>query len=205
MKSFFSTDSGLYRFISKLSQVFFLNVLWLLFSLPIVTIGASTAAACYVALRMTDNEEGYIFRDFKKGFKDNWKQGTVLFLVSAVAAYALYLDFQFFHATDSIVFLIIGIISVFICADALIFSFPLIARYKNTVPHTLQNSFEISTRNPGWTILIILLAAFEIVLFNWNTTMVFFGVCFGPMIVIYTVCGISKRIFQKIEIDQGLK
>ena len=98
-----------------------------------------------------------------------------------------------------------GILSIFIIAAGLLYSFPLITRYQNSIFHTLENSFEIATRNAGWTILILLLAVFETAVFSWNSTMVFLGILFGPMIVVYTVCGISKHIFKKIEIDQGLR
>lgn len=55
---FFSVDSPLYRFLSKLLDVIRLNFLWILFSIPLVTIGASTVAALSVALKMADDEEG---------------------------------------------------------------------------------------------------------------------------------------------------
>lgn len=61
---FFSVDSPLYRFLSKLLDVIRLNFLWILFSIPLVTIGASTVAALSVALKMADDEEGYIGRSF---------------------------------------------------------------------------------------------------------------------------------------------
>ena len=52
---FFSVDSPLYRFLSKLLDVIRLNFLWILFSIPLVTIGASTVAALSVALKMADD------------------------------------------------------------------------------------------------------------------------------------------------------
>ena len=48
---FFSVDSPLYKFISTFWVVVKLNFFWLLFSLPIVTIGASTTAAFAVGLK----------------------------------------------------------------------------------------------------------------------------------------------------------
>ncbi len=93
---FFSVDSPLYRFLSKMVDVLKLNFLWILFSLPLLTVGASTVAAMSVALKMTDDEEGYIGKSFVKAFKENWKQGTLLWLITVVAVYAVYLDFQFF-------------------------------------------------------------------------------------------------------------
>ena len=61
---FFSVDSPLYKFISTFWVVVKLNFFWLLFSLPIVTIGASTTAAFAVGLKMADGSEGYIFQAF---------------------------------------------------------------------------------------------------------------------------------------------
>ena len=57
---FFSIEGPLYQFFSRLLDMIKLNFLWLLFSLPIITIGASTAAAFSVTLKMVDEREGYI-------------------------------------------------------------------------------------------------------------------------------------------------
>lgn len=74
---FFSVDSPLYRFLSKMVDVLKLNFLWILFSLPLLTVGASTVAAMSVALKMTDDEEGYIGKSFVKAFKEKLETGNV--------------------------------------------------------------------------------------------------------------------------------
>ena len=129
---FFSVDSPLYRFLSKLLDVIRLNFLWILFSIPLVTIGASTVAALSVALKMADDEEGYIGRSFLKAFRENWKQGTVLGLITLVALYAIYLDFQFFEALEGnpMIFLLVGILSIVVVVSALLYAYPLAARSK---------------------------------------------------------------------------
>lgn len=202
---FFSVDSPLYRFLSKLLDVLKLNFLWILFSLPIVTVGASTAAAMSMALKMTDDEEGYIGKGFVQAFKENWKQGTMLGLITAVAFYAIYLDFQFFNALEGnpTIFLIIGIASVILAVSALIYTFPLIARYENTLFHTIQNSIDITRKYFGKTVLMVLVLVVEYVIFNFNTTMVFFGIIVGPAFMILTIAGMSKRIFLQIEKEPG--
>ena len=75
---FFSTDSPLYRFLTRLWDMIKLNFLWLVFSLPVVTMGAATVAAYSVTLKMVDEREGYVGRQFIKAFKENWKQGIPL-------------------------------------------------------------------------------------------------------------------------------
>ena len=57
---FFSVDSPLYKFMNRLMDVFKLNCMWLLCSLPIVTMGAATTAAYTITLKMVNDEEGYI-------------------------------------------------------------------------------------------------------------------------------------------------
>lgn len=200
---FFSVDSPLYRFLSKLLDVIKLNFLWILFSIPLITIGASTVAAMSVALKMADDEEGYIGRGFLKAFRENWKQGTALWLITAAAAYAIYLDFQFFEALEGnpILFLIIGIVSIVLAVSALLYSYPLTARYENTLFRIINNSIDISRKYVGRTILLAAILCVEFILFQYNATMLFFGILLGPGFMIFTVASFSKRIFLLIEKD----
>ena len=92
----FSVDSPVYKFLSKFLDVVKLNFFWILFSIPVITVGASTVAAMSVGLKMVDDEEGYIGKNFLKAFKENWKLGTILWMITVVAVYAIYLDFQLF-------------------------------------------------------------------------------------------------------------
>ena len=197
----FSVDSPLYRFLSKLLDVIRLNFLWMIFSIPIITIGASTVAAMSVALRMADDEEGYIGRGFVRAFKENWKQGMALWLITAAALYGIYLDFQFFEAVEGnpLMFLIIGIASSVLAVSALLYAYPLVARYENTLFHTINNSIDISRKFVGKTLLLAGILALEAVLFQFNTTMLFFGILLGPGFMIYTIASFSKRIFLRIE------
>ncbi|MDO4304749.1 MAG: YesL family protein, partial [Bacillota bacterium] len=178
---FFSIDSPLYKFLSKLLDVLKLNFLWIIFSIPIITIGASTVAAMSVALKMVDDEEGYIGRSFIKAFKENWKQGTMLWIITVIAGYAIYLDFQLFEAVEGnpVMFLIIGMVSAALAAAALIYSYPLSARYENTLFRTIQNSIDISRKYFGRTLLLIIVLGFEFLIFQFNVTMLFFGIILG--------------------------
>lgn len=202
---FFSVESPLYKFLSKLLDVIKLNFLWIIFSIPIVTMGASTVAAMSVALKMADDEEGYIGRGFVKAFKENWKQGTLLWVITVIAVYAVYLDFQFFEAVEGnpIVFLIIGMVSAALAIAALLYSYPLIARYENTLPGTIQNSINISRKYFGRTLFLVVVLAVEFVLFQFNSTMLFFAILIGPGFMIFTIASFSKRIFQQIEKEPG--
>ena len=129
-----------------------------------------TVAAMSVALKMADDEEGYIGRSFLKAFKDNWKQGTVLWLITVAASYAIYLDFQFFEALEGnpILFLIIGIASTVLAVSALLYSYPLIARYENNLFRTINNSIDITRKYMGRTLLLSAILIVEFILFQFT-------------------------------------
>lgn len=200
---FFSVDSPFYRFITKLWDIVQLNFLWLLCCIPVVTAGASTVAACSVALKMAEDTEGYIGRSFFKAFKENLKGGIPLGLLTLAAAYAVYLDFQFWNATESVLFLIMGMVAVVVFIMGLLYAFPLMARYENTFLRTLKNSYDISIRYFLRTLMTVFILAVEIVLFLWNTTLMIIGAFVGPAILIYTVCAFAIRIFRLIEKEPG--
>lgn len=205
MSGFFSVDGGLYRFLGKFWDLVRLNFMWLLFSLPVITIGASTVAAYSVAMKMVDDEEGYVARSFVSAFKANFRQGTVMGLVFLAATYAIYLDYEINRVSEegSIILIVIGIVSVFVYVTAMLYSFPLLARYENGIVATIQNSMEISRRYFGRTLLIVGMLLVEYIVFHFNTVLLCFGFLFGVSFAIFTVAAFSKRIFQEIEKEPG--
>lgn len=201
---FFSVESPLYRFMTKLCDVVKLNLLWLLCSLPVVTIGAATIAAYSVTLQMAEGTEGYIGKAFFKQFRENLKQGIPMGLLALVAAYAVYLDFQLFHGIEGnpVLFLIMGMIAAFVFIMAFIYAFPLMARYENSIWKTLKNSYDIATRYFLQTLFVVFLVFVECVLFMWNQILIAIGFFVGPVIVMYTVSAFALRFFKEIEKEQ---
>ena len=72
------TDNPVISGMSRIFDMMCLNVLWLVCSLPIFTIGASTTAMYTVMLKVVKNEEGYIVKGFFKAFKENFKKSTII-------------------------------------------------------------------------------------------------------------------------------
>lgn len=198
---FFSLNSPVYVFMQRLWDVFRLNLLWLLCSLPIITLGCSTIAAYSVALRMAEDSEGHIVSDFFKAFKANWKQGIPMSFITIICFMAVSLDFQIYNALEenSLPFLIIGVFAAYIFTMSLLYVYPLLARYENTIFKSLKNSYRLSMRYFGRTILLIFIVALEIVIIIWNTTTMFIGLLIGPACIMFTISGVAMHIFRDIE------
>ncbi len=197
----FSVDGPLYNFLSHLLDMIKLNFLWLIFSLPVVTIGASTAAAFAVTLKMADEREGYIAKQFWTAFKENFKQGILTGLLNLFFVYALYLDFQLLHAVEGnpVYFLILGIVGSVMCFGYFIYSYALMTRYENTFLQTLKNSMDISVKYFGRTIMVAVVLVVETVVFMFNTTTIFLGLLIGPAVMFLTISGPALYIFRDIE------
>ncbi len=202
---FFSTDSPLYRFLIRFWDVVKISLLWLLCSIPIVTVGPATVALASIALQMADEREGYVARDFLKAFKANLKKGIPLGLLFLVALEAVYLDIQFYQVAEdgAMVFLIAGIIAIFVFYMAFIYAFPLMARYENTVMRTIKNSYDIATRYFLRTLFLAFLLVVEVIIFLWNYTLMFIGLLIGPGLIMFTVSSFAIRFFREIEKEPG--
>ncbi len=88
----FDIDNPVMRAIIKVFDCVALSVLWLVFSLPVVTCGAASAAlytACRSCLR---RGEGYAWRTFWESFRENFKRSAVLWLIVLAVQALLLLD-----------------------------------------------------------------------------------------------------------------
>ena len=197
----FNINSSFFKFINKLLDVLLLNLLWILCSLPVVTIGAATCAAFSVTLKMVDDEEGYIGKAFFKEFKKKFKQGTLMWMITAPCIYILYLLWQLVIKSEDInVIVIIGVIFLTAIAISInLYSYPLIARYENSLRNIIKNSFGICLQYFVKTIILTVVVVIEIVIIMWNRWTLLAGIIIGPEFIIYTISGVSKKIFLQIE------
>ena len=92
MTNLLNPDNAVMQFITKIVYSVYLNILWFICCLPIVTIGASTTALFYVTMKMVRNEEGNITRNFFHSFKENFKQSTLVWLMLLALGIILGID-----------------------------------------------------------------------------------------------------------------
>lgn len=78
----FNFNSKLYHFMSKIAECMILSILWIVFSLPVITFGASTSALYYCVVKVVRKDEGSALKDFWRSFKSNFKQSIFVFLLA---------------------------------------------------------------------------------------------------------------------------
>ncbi|MCI9621512.1 MAG: YesL family protein [Dorea sp.] len=151
MNHLFNLDGPVLQFINKIVYSVYLNILWFICSIPIVTIGASTTALFYVTLKISKNEEGSITKAFFHSFKENLRQGTVIWLILLAFGIILGIDgYVLYHMRFENVFwtLCTAVFCVAAAAYAIIlmYIFPLLARFDNTIGAMFKNALFIGVR-----------------------------------------------------------
>ena len=199
----FNQNSKLIKSVNKIIDLIWLNFLWVIFSLPLITIGASTCAAFSVTLKMVDDEEGYIARSFIKAFRQNFKQATIMWCITAPLLYLAYLIWQVVLKAESTEYFFLLILGAILYTALLIvfnlYTYPLIARYENSLKNMIKNSLGICLTYFGRTVLILALLLLEGAIIFWNRWTILAGLFFGPEFMIFTISGIAKKIFLQIE------
>ena len=152
----------IYDGLSKIGDMFILNLIYILSCIPVITIGASTTALYYTTLKMAENKESYVWRDYWKAFKMNLKQATAIWLVVFIGWAVIVLDVLlaggFGTQLGTVVAIMMVIAAIFLGVLSL-YVFPLLARFDNTVMRTMKNAVLIAIRHLPSTVLILLIHA----------------------------------------------
>lgn len=160
----FSYDSKFSQIMLKLCYGCYLNLLWLVCSLPVFTAGAATAALYDVTLRLAREEEPPVTTRFFKAFRENFRQATILWLIllgiGALLGADGYILYHLYKSTAGMVSVIctLGLALIIAAAIAyvivLIYVFPLVASVKNTNFAMLKNALLIGIHYLFCTILV---------------------------------------------------
>lgn len=163
--SLFNLDSPLMQGLGKIADLFILNLLFIVSCIPIITIGPALTALYTITLKAARNEESYIFRGYLKAFKDNFKIGTLSWLIVLIAGFVLWADFRILGSMpDSIktVMSVLLLLAFFLYLITATYLFPYIARFENTLFKTIKNAFFMAIAYLPYTLLFVAFAVLTI-------------------------------------------
>jgi len=157
MSKFFNLDSPVMRFMTKVADIMILNLLFVITSLPVFTIGASLTALYSVAMKLVRDEESGIFHSYFHAFKMNFRQSTVFWLGTVVVFIVVILDMLILARIDSPIaaamntgVFILGVFLLMVCQ----YIFPLVAKFDAGILQTLKNACLMAVAHLPKTILI---------------------------------------------------
>ena len=168
----FRSDSPLMRAIGRVGDLVLVNILFLICSIPIVTLGASSAALNTVAFQMVRGEESGVARAFFSAFRKNLLQGVLLTLLFLALGAGLYLDLRVTQANPAAVPFLLRVGAghvAFFGAITLPYVFVLLAKFENTIGQTLKNAFLLAVTHPLTSIVCALMTLAPVMLLLFAT------------------------------------
>ena len=121
-----------------------LNFIFLIYCIPIITIGPAIAGMTNVTLKMVKDEPSDLIYDFKEGFKKNFKQGIVLGAVGVISVLLIGCAFLFYMQLTGIYYYLM----MFIISSATIlffmgymYMFPMAISVNLNIRAIIKNSF----------------------------------------------------------------
>ena len=203
---FFDYDGPIMSFLSKVFDLVILNVLTLIFSVPLITIGASMTAAYYTALKV-HRHEGNVWKCFWKSFKENLRQSTGIWLIFIICCAVSVVTYNIgIHMSGTFATVIRGIVLTTLILSVLLYVWvmPLQSRFINPIRLTFKNAFYLAFKYFFRTLFMVVLNLLPIgtlvVVIYW-TGMRAMGVwlLFGIAVPIYWCVMIYDKVFEKLE------
>ena len=195
------TDNVVMRALSRVCDFMLLNIMWIICSIPIITIGASTTAMYTVMLKLVKNEEGYIVKGFLGAFKENFKKSTIMWLILLVVGIIIGIDIRFSAVMESTmrtifqsIFLVLGV--VWLCM--VIYVFPLTARYENTIKNAFKNAVLLSVAKLPYTVLMLIITAGPVIITFLNTRNLLIGIAVWLIIGVSLVAWLNSFLLRKV-------
>lgn len=168
MNRFFNMDNKFFVFMGRIADLIILNLLCIICCIPVITAGASITAMYYVTMKMVRNEESYIVKSFFKSFKQNFKQATIIHIILLITAVMLYLDINIvknIEGTLTKVLTCIFIAFTFLYAIILLYIYPLLAKFYNSIKNTFSNALLMAIRHLPYTFLMLIISLVPIAIF----------------------------------------
>ena len=152
-------------------------------------------------MKMARGEDPSVWKEFWKAYKRNFRPATICWLVMAVIAILLFVDFRIIgvlkRGSESMYSIMRIVLAVILGMWMLMFQylFPYIARFENGIFATLRNALLLAAAHIPSTIVLILTLftsrSFVIASIIW----VFFGFAVLAYVQAFLLC----RIFEKYE------
>lgn len=173
MSEFFSSDGPFIGCIQKIGTLILLGILFLVCSLPVITIGTAASALYYAVAKSVRRGRGYPVREFFRAFRRNLGKGILLtVLLGGIAALLLYNRELLQEASAKGSGMLSGmnaggtgggVLTLYVIYDGLlillamlgVYLFPVLSRFAMRLGDIIKLSFVMSVRFIYYTVPLI--------------------------------------------------
>lgn len=141
MKRLFDPESPFWQAVARCADLVIINLLTIVFSLPLITVGAAFTALNDCCWRLYNEQGGSVVRMYWRSFKENFVPSTVLWTIAVVPLTALVWVWIYVSASELVVLKVLFSICYLTVFPYL---WMVQARFENSIVHTLKNAVLMS-------------------------------------------------------------
>lgn len=205
MKNIFSPDSFLIKGLTLFCDLMYLNALFIICSLPIFTIGASTTALYSVLFKRIRGEEVKIAKTYFHEFKANFKQSTLFWIPYLLLVIFLGSDIYITHSVlpEEYRFLQYPVsIALFLLVYVTVLVFPQMALFNSPTRQIIKNSAILGLINFPVIGMVFIVHIFILLIADLSpkcrVMVISLLLFFGFAGLAYFFCLFYRKIFLKI-------
>lgn len=207
MRNLFNYENPFIQFLVRVGDLLILNVLFILCSAPVVTLGASLTALHRVTQNMLFEQEEPLLKAFFRAFRQNFKQSTLAWLVELVVIVSLVCDVllvmaYFNGGLAKAMYILVAVLAILV-AGVYAYLMPLIARYENGMRQQVNNAVILAIIKLPKTLLLVFLNLLPVILVLISVPVfvqtLIFWVVIGFAFVSFIESSILKPVFQQLE------
>ena len=198
----FNYENPVWQFMGRIADLMILNAMALIFSVPIITIGASWTALYYCTVKIVRKEDTYVWKEFWNSFKSNFKQATIIWLILMPFLAILFIDVLMWYNDPTLLPKVLKVTTVIVICIVLaitIYVFPILSHFENTTRNTLKNAFLVSMINIPYTFYFIILLLLPIVIVWIDLRFMMLDMLMGISLPALLASFGWSRIFKKLE------
>ena len=207
MRNLFNYENPFIQFLVRVGDLMILNVLFILCSAPVVTLGASLTALHRVTQNMLFEQEEPLLKAFFRAFRQNFKQSTLAWLVELVVIVSLVCDVllvmaYFNGGLAKAMYILVAVLAILV-AGVYAYLMPLIARYENGMRQQVNNAVILAIIKLPKTLLLVFLNLLPVILALISVPVfvqtLIFWVVIGFAFFSFIESSILKPVFQQLE------
>ena len=192
----FDFDGPVYKIGNEIADALIVTLLWVVFSIPLITLGASTSALFYIYGKKSRGEDTYIMKDFWKSFKQNFLQSIPITLILGVMWLSVYTYTFLVGGSSGLPATLISGLALFFTLEVTIVTIYVLAvlsRFHMRVGNMFLTSFVLAHRHIGSTAMILAV----VIVLQYLSMTVPFLLFLTPVIIVATASYPIQKIFNK--------
>lgn len=195
-------DGSFMRVCDKVFDLLLLGFLWILCSIPLLTVGASTTALYYAVVKCIKKDDGYPVKEFFHSFRLNLIPGVLIWILLAAATFVMHLNIGILmektNGYAGMFFICFyALTSVFLLAVSC-YIFPALSRFDMGAGWFVKISMYMTIRYFGTTLaLLLVLVCAGAIVFRFPML-----VFFAPGPVMFVMSEFLERVLKKHEPKQ---